>query len=38
MDYDSARDYLLSKPEAKQDFPFGADVAHGRQFVDVGRV
>mgnify|MGYP001139574516 CR=1 FL=1 len=27
MDYQSARNYLLSKPEALEDFPFGRDVA-----------
>ncbi|GAA0349931.1 MmcQ/YjbR family DNA-binding protein [Bowmanella denitrificans] len=27
MDYQQARDYLLSKPEAIEDFPFGEDVA-----------
>jgi len=26
MDYDSAKAYLLSKPEAVEDYPFGADV------------
>ena len=27
MNYDHARSYLLSKPEAFEDFPFGPDVA-----------
>ena len=27
MDYTQAREYLLSKPEAIEDFPFGPDVA-----------
>jgi len=27
MDYKTARDYLLSRPEAVEDFPFGPDVA-----------
>ncbi len=27
MDYEHARQYLLSKPEATEDFPFGPDVA-----------
>ena len=27
MDYASARSYLLSRPEAVEDFPFGPDVA-----------
>lgn len=27
MDYSSAKKYLLSKPEAFEDFPFGPDVA-----------
>ncbi len=27
MDYQQARDYLLSRPEAWEDFPFGPDVA-----------
>ncbi len=27
MTYDSVRDYLLGKPEAIEDFPFGPDVA-----------
>ncbi len=27
MNYDDARDYLLGKPEALEDFPFGPDVA-----------
>ncbi|WP_088329145.1 MmcQ/YjbR family DNA-binding protein [Lacimicrobium sp. SS2-24] len=27
MDYQQARDYLLQKPEATEDFPFGLDVA-----------
>ncbi|MAT84650.1 MAG: hypothetical protein CMQ43_09015 [Gammaproteobacteria bacterium] len=26
MDYDAARAYLLSRPEAEEDFPFGPDV------------
>ena len=26
MDYDSAKHYLLSKPNAREDYPFGADV------------
>ena len=26
MDYDSARSYLLAKPEAELDYPFGPDV------------
>ncbi|WP_308368150.1 MULTISPECIES: MmcQ/YjbR family DNA-binding protein [unclassified Microbulbifer] len=27
MDYDAARDYLLSRPEAVEDFPFGPNAA-----------
>ncbi len=27
MNYEQARDYLLSRPEAWEDFPFGPDVA-----------
>ena len=27
MNYKSARNYLLSRPEAREDFPFGSDVA-----------
>lgn len=27
MNYDEARQYLLSKPEAREDYPFGPDVA-----------
>ena len=27
MNYDDAREYLLGKPEAVEDFPFGPDVA-----------
>lgn len=27
MDFDAAREYLLSRPEAFEDFPFGPDVA-----------
>ena len=27
MNYEAARDYLLSRPEALEDFPFGPDVA-----------
>ncbi|EPJ46002.1 MAG: hypothetical protein OFPII_23420 [Osedax symbiont Rs1] len=27
MDYETARNYLLSRPEAWEDFPFGPDVA-----------
>ena len=27
MNYQQARDYLLSRPEAREDFPFGPDVA-----------
>ncbi|WP_237060071.1 MmcQ/YjbR family DNA-binding protein [Microbulbifer sediminum] len=27
MEYASARDYLLSRPEAREDFPFGPEVA-----------
>ena len=27
MNYENARSYLLSKPEAIEDFPFGSDVA-----------
>jgi predicted DNA-binding protein (MmcQ/YjbR family) len=27
MNYASARDYLLAQPEAREDFPFGPDVA-----------
>ena len=27
MDYQAAKDYLLSKPESFEDYPFGADVA-----------
>ena len=26
MDYNSAKHYLLSKPEAREDYPFGTDV------------
>jgi predicted DNA-binding protein (MmcQ/YjbR family) len=26
MDFDAARSYLLSRPEAREDFPFGGDV------------
>ncbi|MCW8125144.1 MmcQ/YjbR family DNA-binding protein [Microbulbifer halophilus] len=40
MDYDSARDYLLSRPEAAEDFPFGPGVAvfkvKGRMFATLG--
>lgn len=40
MDYDSARDYLLCRPEAVEDFPFGPDVAvfkvKGRMFATLG--
>ena len=36
MNYDNTRNYLLSKPEALEDFPFGGDVAvfkiRGRMF------
>lgn len=36
MDYQSARDYLLSRPEASEDHPFGPDVwvakVRGRMF------
>ncbi len=36
MDYQSARDYLLSRPEATEDHPFGPDVwvakVRGRMF------
>ena len=27
MNYESSRNYLLSRPEAREDFPFGPDVA-----------
>ena len=27
MNYQQARDYLLSRPEAREDFPFGPDIA-----------
>ena len=27
MDYQQARDYLLSRPQAREDFPFGPEVA-----------
>ena len=40
MNYDQARAYLLSRPEACEDFPFGADVAVfkivGRMFATLG--
>ncbi len=40
MNYDSARDYLLSKPESSEDFPFGPDVAvfkvKGKMFATLG--
>lgn len=40
MDYQAARDYLLSRPEAVEDFPFGPGVAvfkvKGRMFATLG--
>jgi predicted DNA-binding protein (MmcQ/YjbR family) len=40
MDYQQARTYLLSQPEAWEDFPFGADVAvmkvKGKMFATLG--
>lgn len=27
MDYQAAQEYLLSKPQAREDFPFGPDIA-----------
>lgn len=40
MNYDSAREYLLSKPEALLDYPFGPDVAvfkiRGKMFATLG--
>lgn len=40
MDYKTARDYLLSRPEAAEDFPFGPQVAvfkvKGRMFATLG--
>ena len=26
MDYDQAKQYLLSRPDAREDYPFGPDV------------
>jgi predicted DNA-binding protein (MmcQ/YjbR family) len=41
VDYGSARQYLLSRPEAWEDFPFGPDVAvmkvKGKMFATLGR-
>ena len=40
MDYDATRAYLLSRPEATEDFPFGPDVAVfkilGKMFATLG--
>ena len=40
MGYDQARDYLLSKPEAELDYPFGPDVGvpkiRGKMFATLG--
>lgn len=40
MNYESARDYLLGKPEAELDYPFGPDVAVpkicGKMFATLG--
>lgn len=40
MDYQSARDYLLSRPQAVEDFPFGPGVAvfkiKGKMFATLG--
>ena len=40
MDVDVVRDYLLGKPEALEDFPFGPDVAvmkvRGKMFATLG--
>lgn len=40
MNYESAREYLLSKPEAELDYPFGPDVAvpkvRGKMFATLG--
>ncbi|SHF98274.1 Predicted DNA-binding protein, MmcQ/YjbR family [Microbulbifer donghaiensis] len=42
MDRKAAREYLLSRPEAKEDFPFGPDVAvfkiKGKMFATLGRL
>ena len=39
-DYDSAKDYILSKPDAVLDYPFGPDVAvpkiRGKMFATLG--
>ncbi len=41
MDYQQARNYLLSQPEAWEDFPFGPDVAvmkiKGKMFATLGQ-
>ena len=41
MDYQQARSYLLSQPEAWEDFPFGPDVAvmkiKGKMFATLGQ-
>jgi len=40
MGYDQARDYMLSKPEAELDYPFGPDVGvpkvRGKMFATLG--
>ena len=40
MNYQEAREYLLSKPDAREDFPFGPDVAvmkvKSRMFATLG--
>ncbi|MCP5128214.1 MAG: MmcQ/YjbR family DNA-binding protein [Pseudomonadales bacterium] len=41
MNYDAARLYLLARPEAREDFPFGPDTAvmkiGGKMFATLGR-
>jgi predicted DNA-binding protein (MmcQ/YjbR family) len=41
MNYQQARDYLLSHPESREDFPFGADVAvmkiNNKMFATLGQ-